>query len=142
MSTVIADYQRWNQQGESLRTEAKVAMETRFRDLLVEAAEISEEYKSDFGKALKPPPSITSFRYKAAVKAKPKKAVKSVKPKEAPPVPKVEAKPDPKIAALQKRLATARKKLEDAKAAGQSNRTLEDKVYELEDDLKLATAGA
>ena len=77
---------------------------------------------------------MTSFRYKAAAHGKGKKAVK---PKAAPaPAPAPEAKPNPKVAGLQKRLATARKKLEDAKTAGTPTRVLEDRVYEIEDELK------
>ena len=34
----ISEYQKWKQQGESLRAQAKQAMEGRFRDLLTEAA--------------------------------------------------------------------------------------------------------
>ena len=45
----ITEYQKWKQQGESLRMQAKQAMETRFRDLLVEAAQIAQEYHTDFG---------------------------------------------------------------------------------------------
>ena len=44
-------------------------------------------------------------------------------------------KADPKIAGLQKKLATAKKKLEDAKAAGTPSRKLEDRVYEIEDEV-------
>jgi hypothetical protein len=42
------------------------------------------------------------------------------------------------VAGLQKRLVTAKKKLEDAKAGGATTRPYEDKVYELEDELRLA----
>jgi hypothetical protein len=134
MSDVISDYQKWKQQGENLRVQAKHAMESRFRELLSEAVHIAEEYRADFGAALKPPVQITAFRYKAASKPKPKKAAAKVEAKlQAPP-----AKPDPKIAALQKKLATARKKLDDAKAAGGATRVIEDRIYEIEDALKLA----
>ena len=121
MSDIIAEYQKWKQQGEDLRTQAKHAMETRFRELMTEAVAIAEEYRADFGGPLKPPAPVTAFRYKAAGKAK--KA----------------AKANPKVAALQKRLAAARKKLDDAKAAGTPTRALEDRVYEIEDELRLAT---
>jgi len=134
MSDVITDYQKWKQQGENLRVQAKSAMETRFRELLAEAVRIAEEYRADFGSALKPPVQVTAFRYKASAKAKPKKAGKAVaKPAEVP-----VAKPNPKIAGLQKKLATAKKKLEDAKAAGTPTRPHEDKIYEIEDALRLA----
>jgi hypothetical protein len=136
MTDVITDYQKWKQQGENLRVQAKQAMESRYRDLLVEAVRIAEEYRADFGAALKPPPQVTAFRYKTSAKAKGKKpAPKPVaKPAEASPA----AKPNPKLAGLQKKLATAKKKLEDAKAAGTPTRSHEDKIYEIEDALRLA----
>ena len=136
MTDPISDYQKWKQQGENLRVQARQAMEARFRDLLAEAVHIAEEYRADFGSTLKPPVQVTAFRYKASAKARAKKpaAKASTPPKTVPPV----AKTNPKIAGLQKRLATAQKKLEDAKAAGASTRPLEDKIYEIEDALRLA----
>jgi hypothetical protein len=140
MSDIISEYQKWKQQGEDIRTKAKHAMESRFRELLAEAIAIAEEYRADFGAPLKPPAPVTAFRYKAAVHGKGKK---TAKPKAAPapaPPPAPEAKPNanPKVALLQKRLVTARKKLDDAKTSGTPTRALEDRIYELEDELKLA----
>ena len=140
MADLISDYQKWKQQGESLKMQAKQAMESRYRELLTEAASLAEEYRADFGAALKPPPNITAFRYKVSGRAKAKKAVKPGAPKAAPAAerPKAEAaKPDPKVAGLQKRLAAAKKKLEDAKAAGAPTRPFEDRIYEIEDALRL-----
>ncbi len=142
MSNVIADYQRWKQQGQSLRAQAKAAIETRFKELLTEAAQLAEEYRADFGAALKPPNHITAFRYKTTAKPKSKKpAGKPAAAKADPPPPAAEpaAKPDKKITALTKRLEAAKKKLDAARAAGQPTRNLEDKVYEIEDELRLAT---
>lgn len=136
MSDAISEYQRWKQQGQDLRSNAKQAIELRFRELLTEAIHLAEEYKADFGKALTPPPSITSFRYKAGAKRPVHKA--AVKKAAAPVKPASKAKPDPAIAALTKRLAGAKAKLEAAKVAGTPTKNLEDKVYELEDDLRLA----
>src|SRR5580704_14374010 len=116
MADVISDYQKWKQQGENLRVQAKQAMETRFREVLTEAVSIAEEYRADFGAALKPPPAVTAFRFKTSAKGKAKKTVKTVAVK-APAAKAPEAKTDPKVAGLQKQLATAKKKLEDAKAA-------------------------
>ena len=138
MNDVITDYQKWKQQGENLRVQAKHAMETQFRELLIEAVRIAELYRSDFGAALKPPAQVTAFRFKAAAKGKGKPAAKKVAP--APPPPAPVAKVDPKLTALQKKLATAKKKLDDVKAAGGSTRPLEDKVYEIEDAIRLAAA--
>jgi hypothetical protein len=131
MPDVINEYQKWKQQGEDLRVQAKHAMETRFRDLLSEAVHIAEEYRTDFGAALKPPPSVTAFRYKASARPKAKKASARAKPAAPKPEPPA-VKPNPKVAGLQKRLATAKKKLEDAKAGGATTRPYEDKVYEIE----------
>jgi hypothetical protein len=136
MSDVISDYQKWKQQGEDLRVQAKQAMEARFRTLLTEAAQISEEYRADFGAHLKPPVQITAFRYKTGVKAKKPAAKKAAAAAAPPPAP-----PNPKVASLQKRIATAKKKLDDAKSAGAPTRPIEDKIYEMEDDLRLLTQG-
>jgi hypothetical protein len=122
----ITEYQKWKQQGESLRLQAKQAMETRFRDLLLEAAQIAQEYHRDFGGALKPPASITTFRYKTAAR----KAAKRETPKAAP--------QSPKVADLQKRRAQIQKKLEAAKTAGKPTRNLDDRLYEVEDEWRLA----
>src|SRR5450432_2129633 len=104
MDNVIAEYQKWKQQGNSLRTHARQAMEARFRDLLTEAAQVAQEYQNDFGVALKPPPSITAFRFKSAGG---KPASKSKKA--AAPVSQLEKAPEktvnPKLAPLEKRLA-------------------------------------
>jgi hypothetical protein len=132
MNDVINEYQKWKQQGEDLRVKAKLAMETRFRELLLEAVEVAEEYKKDFGGVLKPPPAVTSFRHKAGGAKKKKPAPKSapVAPVAAP------AKPSRKVLGLQKQLATAKSKLEAAKAAGAPTRNLDDRIYEIEDALK------
>ena len=136
MNDVISEYQKWKQQGEDLRTQARQAMEARFRELLAEAVHIAQEYRNDFGAPLKPPPGITAFRYKAGSKAKPKKpAAKAAKPAPAEPP---DPKQDRKVAGLRKRLETARKKLDQAKASGAPAKNLEDKVYEIEDELRLA----
>lgn len=135
MSDVIADYQRWKQQGGDLRAKARVAMESRYRELLVEAVKVAEEYHADFGSALKPPAIVTAFRFKSG---KAKKTAPVSKPAAAAPAPPPPAKPDPKVAALEKKLATAKKKLDAAKATGQSTRDLDDRIYEIEDALRLA----
>ena len=136
MSDVINEYQKWKQQGEDLRIQAKSAMESRFRDLLTEAVRIAELYRSDFGAPLKPPPAITAFKFKPSAKPKPK--AKKAAPPAAKTAPAPVAAPNPKVVGLQKKLATARKKLDDAKTAGTPTRVLEDRIYEIEDELRLA----
>jgi hypothetical protein len=141
MSDVISEYQKWKQQGDDLRLKAKQAMEARYRELLLEAVRIAEEYRADFGVVLKPPSAVTAFRYKAHAKARSKKtgkpttAGKGVRAEpQIEPTPK---KPNRKLASLQMRLATAKRKLEEAKTASKPTRPLEDKIYEIEDELRL-----
>ncbi|MGA7234213.1 MAG: hypothetical protein WBY44_00940 [Bryobacteraceae bacterium] len=140
MNNIISEYQKWKQQGEDLRIKAKQAMESRFRELLVEAIQVAEEYRSDFGAPLKPPPAVTSFRYKSSGRPRPKKNQKpATATKEASIPPKASAKTNPKTAGLQKRLAAAQQKLEQAKANGASTKNLEDRIYEIEDAIRLSS---
>jgi hypothetical protein len=133
----ISEYQKWKQQGESLRAQAKQAMETRFRDLLLEAAQIAQEYHRDFSAVLKPPAAITAFRYKVASGQKAKKTAPA---KAAPPAKQQQtaaAPPNPKVTGLRKRQAQIQKKLEAARAAGKPTKNIEDMLYEVEDELRL-----
>jgi hypothetical protein len=136
MDTVITEYQKWKKQGEQLRTQAKQAMEMRFHELLEEAAQIGQEYHRDFGAVLKPSGIITAFRYKVPAGRKGKKAAKAptAKPAEV----ATAAQPNPQVVALQKRRAQIQKKIEEAKAAGKATKNLDDRLYEVEDELRLA----
>lgn len=137
MNDIIGDYQKWKQQGEDLRVKAKSAMQARFGELLLEAARVAEEYRSDFGGVLKPPAGVTSFRYKAGRPAK--KRVAEPRKAAATKVAPVMEKPSRKVLGLQQRLATAKKKLDAAKAAGAPTRDWDDRIYEIEDALQSAT---
>src|SRR5262245_54712582 len=135
MTDVISQYQKWKEQGQTLRSQAKQAMESRFRELLSEAVRIAEEYRADFGGTLKPALPVTTFRYKPPFKSRAKKADKKAAPKPVQAAPAEPVKPDPKTSRLQKQLAAAKDKLESAKAANKPTRNLEDRVYEIEDEL-------
>ena len=136
MDNVITEYQKWKKQGEQLRIQAKQAMEARFHDLLTEAAQISQEYHRDFGATLKPPANITAFRFKAAAGRKGKKAAKPAPASKVTEVPA--AAPNPKVSGLYKQRTQLQKKLEVAKAAGKPTKNLDDRLYEVEDELRLA----
>ena len=142
MSDVITEYKKWKQQGEDLRVQAKQAMETRYHELLAEAVQIAKEYQADFGEPLKPPSPITAFRYKGSAKSKAKKAAverpTANNPREVPRTAPSAAKPNAEIVGLQKRLATEKKKLDKAKASGKPTKAVEDRIYEIEDELRLA----
>jgi len=140
MDNIISEYQKWKQQGEELRIKAKQAMEARFRELLTEAIHVAEEYRADFGASLKPPTAVTAFRYKSSGKAKPKKGQErpAAAKNQSTPAPATATRTSPKISGLQKQLATAQQKLEQAKARGAATKNLEDKIYEIEDALRLS----
>lgn len=140
MNNIISEYQKWKQQGQDLRIKARQAMELRFRELLVEAIQVAEEYRSDFGASLKPPPSVTSFRYKSSGKSRPKKNQKpAAAAKGASILPEAIVKANPKTTGLQKRLATAQQKLEQVKASGAPTKNLEGRIYEIEDAIRLSS---
>ena len=134
MSDVISEYQKWKQMGDDLRLKAKQAMESRFRELLAEAAQIAEEYRADFGSVLKPPSAVSVFRYKAHAKTKGKKGVKEKVASSTAP-----EKTNPRQIAVQKRPTAAKRKPEEAKTGGKATRPFEDKIYEIEDELRLAS---
>jgi hypothetical protein len=142
MSDVITEYQKWKQHGEDLRVQAKQAMEARYHELLLEAVQLAEEYRADFGAPLKPRSPITAFRYKAAAKSKAKKPAVNrstdKNPREVPQPAPSAAKPNARMVGLQKRLAAAKNKLNDAKASGKPTQAFEDRIYEIEDELRLA----
>jgi len=142
MSDVITEYKKWKQQGEDLRVQAKQAMETRYHELLAEAVQIAKEYLADFGEPLKPPSPITAFRYRGSAKSKAKKAAverpTAKNLREVPQPAPAAAKPNAEIVGLQKRLATEKKKLDKAKASGKPTKAVEDRIYEIEDELRLA----
>ena len=144
MSDVITEYKKWKQQGEDLRVQAKQAMETRYHELLAEAVQIAKEYLADFGEPLKPPSPITAFRYKGSAKSKAKKAAVERSTanslREVPqPAPSAAKPNNAEIVGLQKRLATEKKKLDKAKASGKPTKAVEDRIYEIEDELRLAS---
>src|SRR6516162_7353716 len=142
MSDVSTEYKKWKQQGEDLRVHAKQAMEARYHELLAEAVQIAKEYRADFGEPLKPPSPVTSFRYKGSAKSKAKKAAverpTAKNLREVPQPAPSAAKPNAEIVGLQKRLAAEKKKLDNAKASGKPTKAVEDRIYEIEDELRLA----
>jgi hypothetical protein len=50
------------------------------------------------------------------------------------------ASPSPKIVMLEKRLASEKRKLESAIKAGKPEKPIKDRIYEIEDELRLAKA--
>jgi hypothetical protein len=122
MPTTLEQYRAAKADYLKYRNQAKRELIARFNELASELLRIQQELLEDFGE-------------KITIPAKPKKS-RSAKPA---------AKPDqdrapesPKAAAIQKRLALQKKKLEELKHGGKPTKTVEDRIYELEDELRLA----
>lgn len=109
-----------------LRSQARKELISRFHELANELLRIQGELLEDFGEKVQLP-------------AKPKRLKKAAVAKEAAaPVAKPQAVADGKVAAIQKRLEAQRKKLAETKASGKPTKAVEDRIYELEDELRLA----
>jgi hypothetical protein len=132
MSSTIEEYRDAKSHYLKLRAEAKKDLLRRFQELANELLLIQRELAEDFG-------------HKVSLPAKGKK------PKKAAPAPaaptKSAAKTSPKVeaisakeAGIQKQLEKAHKKLAEVQAAGKPTKPVEDRIYELEDELRLAQA--
>lgn len=113
-----------------LKNQAKKDLLAHFHEVSAELLEIQRELLEDFGQ-------------KVAIPSKSKKpktgsrSVKATTAKKAAPQP---IPPSLKELGIQKQLEKARKKLADTQAAGKPTKLMEDRIYELEDELRLAQA--
>jgi len=132
MSSTIDQYRDAKSHYLKLRAEAKKDLLRRFQELANELLLIQRELMEDFGHKVSLP----------AKGKKPKKVAATVTPikviSKQPPA-KAEAV-SPKETAIQKQLEKSRKKLAETQAAGKPTKAVEDRIYELEDELRLAQA--
>jgi hypothetical protein len=122
MSNTIEQYREAKAAYQKLHSQAKKELVARFNQLAAELLQIQRELKEDFGHKTTIP-----------TKAKSARAPRTARSKALEPSP-----PNPKIAAVEKRLAGQKKKLEQAVAAGKPDKPIKDRIYELEDELRLA----
>lgn len=124
MPNTIEQYREAKATYQKLHSQAKKELVARFNQLAAELLQIQRELKEDFG-------------HKATIPTKPKnaRAARTTPPKALEPAP---TPANPKIAVVEKRLAAEKKKLEQAAAAGKNEKPIKDRIYELEDELRLA----
>jgi hypothetical protein len=132
MSSTIDQYRDAKAQYLKLRAEAKKDLLRRFQELANELLLIQRELAEDFG-------------HRVSLPSKGKKPKKSSPVTVAPtkPTSKPQAKVEtisPREAGIQKQLEKSRKKLAEVQAAGKSTKAAEDRIYELEDELRLVQA--
>ena len=124
MQNTIDQYREAKAAYQKLHNQAKKELIARFHQLSSELLLIQKELKEDFG-------------HKIAIPTK----GKIVRPARTAPA-KVEAvAPNPRIAVLEKKLAAEKAKLEKAGAAGKPDKLIKDRIYELEDELRLTREG-
>jgi hypothetical protein len=126
MPDPIEDYRQARDNYKRLQAEAKKALLARHQELSSELLQIQKELREEFNLKV-------TFPGKAKAGVKKKTPAPSAAPQP--------SKPDdnPKIASLQKRLAVQKKKLDEVVKAGKDPKPIKDRIYELEDELKLAT---
>lgn len=129
MPSTIDQYREAKATYEKLQSQAKKDLLARFQELANELLRIQKELREDFGTKV----AIPSKRKPVRRGSKPAPPPKAAPQKHAAPEP-----PNPAIARTEKKLATQRRKLEEAVKAGGDSKAIKDRIYELEDELRLA----
>jgi hypothetical protein len=127
MSTTLEQYREAKNSYLKLKNQAKKELIGRFNALASEMLQIQRELLEDFGE-------------KVVMPSKPKKPQSRSTPAPPPPAPELPAEPaplSPKAKALQKQIERLQKKLTETKAANKPVKAIEDRIYEIEDELRL-----
>ena len=130
MSTTLDQYREAKNSYLKLRNQAKKELLARFHELSAELLAVQRELLEDFNEKVAIP--TKSSKLKPVKKAAQAQAA-------APPL-EPAAAPSPKVRQLRKQLDGLKTKLADAKASGKPTKVLDDKIYEVEDSLRLAEA--
>lgn len=150
MDNVITDFRTAKQQYEGLKGKAKKVYQAEFSEALTEAARLFTEFKAEFGEALDLPSAVTKFTVNAEVKTR-----KPRTPKNTPAAETTTAgagttgttadQPETstaiggrKLAGLKKSFKSLTTKIATAKAEGKPTKNLEDELYQVTDELRLA----
>jgi hypothetical protein len=137
-SNAIEQYRQAKSDYLRLRNQAKKELIARFHQAANELFQIQRELLEDFGEKIAIPSKAKKSRPVKGVKAPERKtttAQTAKSPQTAGP-----AVISPQVASLQQQLQKARKKLTDTQAAGKPTKAAEDRIYELEDAIRLAQA--
>jgi hypothetical protein len=147
MSTTIDQYRDAKSHYLRLRAEAKKDLLRRFQELANELLLIQSELAEDFGHKV-PMPAKGKKPKRPAPAAAPPPAkgkatvskISAVAPKEAPVFSLKNQDLSAEEANIMKHIDKNRKKLAEAQAAGRPTKAVEDRIYELEDELRLVQA--
>ena len=126
-STTIEQYREAKNHYLKLKNQAKKELVARFNALAVELLQVQRELLEDFGEKV-------SLPAKSSVLKKPKS---SATPSTAAAAPAPNPIDKAKLAALTRQVDKQKKKLEELKGAGKPTKAVEDRIYELEDEIRL-----
>lgn len=133
MSPTLEAYREAKANYNKLRNQAKKELIARFHELAAELMAVQKELLEDFGEKIALP-----TRPGAKKAAKPKVAATPAPP----PTPPPPATPSPKVTGLRKQLERQKQKLASLQTAGKPTKAVEDRIYEIEDEIRLAGAEA
>ncbi len=126
MQNTIDQYREAKAAYQKLHNQAKKELIARFHQLSSELLLIQKELKEDFGHKISIP---TKGKIARPARTAPAKVEVEI------------VAPNPKIAVLEKKLAAEKVKLGKAGAAGKPDKLIKDRIYELEDELRLTREG-
>ncbi|HYI96842.1 MAG TPA: hypothetical protein VEX68_25090 [Bryobacteraceae bacterium] len=124
--TTIEQYREAKNHYLKLKNQAKKELVARFNALAAELLQVQRELLEDFGEKVSLPKTSTPKKVKAPVAS----PAATVAPESGPADPA-------KVASLNRQLHKQRKRLEELKSAGKATKAVEDRIYELEDELRL-----
>ena len=126
-STTIEQYREAKSQYLKLKNQAKKELVARFNALAAELLQVQRELLEDFGEKISLPTKSS--------------ALKKPKPPAASSTTVAAAAPSPadtaKAASLTRQLDKQKKKLEELRAVSKPTKAVEDRIYELEDEIRL-----
>ncbi|MBV8553480.1 MAG: hypothetical protein JOY54_19455 [Acidobacteriaceae bacterium] len=128
MSNTIDQYREAKTNYLKLRNQAKKELLAKFNELAGELVQLQRELLEDFGEKVAMPSKAHKPRSVKGQKSAEKNAPQQMS---AAPV-------SAKIMGMQKEIEKQKKKLADAQSAGKPTKAIEDRLYELEDGLRLA----
>jgi hypothetical protein len=129
MSTTIDQYREAKNSYLKLRNQARKELIARFNELAGELLHLQRELLEDFGEKIAMPSKSKKPSPAKAAKTASKPAPEASAPPPAPPT--------AQMVALQKQIEKQKKKLSETQAAGKPAKLIEDRIYELEDELRL-----
>jgi hypothetical protein len=124
MTTTLAQYRQAKQDISKLHGAAKKELIGRFNELANELLQIQRELREEFNVKLVIP---------SKPKARPRKTIPDTikQPEKQPAV-------SAQVTSIERKLAARKRKLEEAAKSGKPEKPLKDRIYELEDELRLA----